>query len=317
MKIVTLLNNTGEGFPIESKRLREEPSVELRIHPFTSEQDIIRACQDAYIVGLSDARITKKVIDSLHECRLIIRYGVGVDNIDLDAARARDIFVCNAPSYGTIDVAEHAFGLIITLSRQTKEYDERLRSGNWAVRDDFPTFRLSGKTLGLVGFGRIARSVCVKAVAFGMHVLVYDPFIKKESVNSINVESSELNRLFEQSDIVSLHLPLSTTTEHFVDSNLLRRMKRNAIIINTSRGKLIDMEALVDCLVNERIAGAGLDVFPEEPFAANHPLLKMEHTVLTPHIAWFSHESIIALHEEVTDDMIRVLRNEAPINRVI
>jgi D-3-phosphoglycerate dehydrogenase len=317
LRKVVILSNTGESFPIEVQRFANDPSVELEVHEFTGEDDLITSCEYAHVVAFSDAKITRRVIEQLQCCVLLIRYGVGIDNIDLEAAKQRGIPVCNAPSYGTVDVAEHTMALIMAMSRQIPRYDSRLRNGDWTIDTDHSNFRLENKVVGLVGFGNIARKVCRRAQSFNMRVKVYDPYVDTQSYQSFDAEQVDLETLFSISDIISLHLPLNPSTEKIVGRRLLDRMKPNAILINTSRGKLVDLKALVYSLQRNLIAGVALDVFPDEPFALDDPILKCRNTILTPHVAWYSTESIVALHEEVTDDIIRVLHGKQPLNRVI
>ena len=313
---VVILSNTGEDFPIEERRIAQEEKTVLKIRQFTDEDSIISACEGAYIVAFSDAPITKRVIESLSSCRMLIRYGVGIDKVDLTAAKANNILVCNAPTYGSIDVAEHAFALMLSLSRQTVRYDNRIRSGCWDVGMDRPTSRLHGKTLGLVGFGRIARHLCASALGLGMHVLTYDPFIDDELARSNGAEKADITTLLSKADCISLHLPLNPDTHHFLNKASFEAMKESAFIINTGRGSLINLDDLVQALKDGQIGGAALDVYPNEPLPTTHPIFSCDNVVLTPHMAWYSRESIVSLHEEVTDDIVRVLRGTEPLNKV-
>lgn len=317
MKKIVILSNSGESYDIEKNTLLDVKQTKVVIAPFSDEKSIIKAVKEAYVVGCSDARITATVIDSLSTCKMIIRYGVGVDSIDLEAAKRKGIMVCNTPSYGTIDVAEHTIALLLALSRQITHYDNRLRHGPWAVDFPSPPSRLAGKTIGLVGFGRISQHVALIAQGLAMEVIAYDPFLSSEVFEKRNVVQSDLENLFKKADIISLHLPLTEESENLVGSHLLSLMKKSAFFINTGRGGLVDLDALTEALQRGEIGGVGLDVFPEEPLSFDHPLRQCKGAVLTPHIAWFSKESIIALHQEAADEMRRVVLHQKPLNRVV
>ncbi|HHU89168.1 MAG: C-terminal binding protein [Sphaerochaetaceae bacterium] len=313
---IVILSNTGESFPIEEERLLKEEKTELVITKFGDIQSIQDLCRKAYVVAFSDAKISKEVIDSLEKCHLIIRYGIGFDNIDLEAAKRRGIAVCNAPAYGVIDVAEHTIALLLSVSRQTVAYNSRLRGDNWSVAMDNPTFRLNRKVLGLIGFGRIARNVALAAKALGMEVVTYDPYLDPSFIGQFGVEVLSLEELYHRSHCISLHLPLSDATRNIIDRRALKEMQEGVVIINTSRGGLINLDHLVESLEEGQVGGAGLDVLPSEPLPMDHPIYQYKNVVLTPHIAWYSQESIVALHHEVCDDIVRVLRGEEPINRI-
>ncbi len=316
MRKIVILSNTGESFPIEEERLLKEEHTELVVTRFGDTQSVIDLCREAYVVAFSDAWITKEVIDKLEKCHLLIRYGIGFDRIDLDAAQRRGIPVCNAPTYGVIDVAEHALALLLTVSRQTEAYNNRLRDDVWSVALDNPTFRLNRKVLGLVGFGRIARHLAKGAQGLGMEVVTYDPFIEPALTEELGVRSLSLDELYGEAHCISLHLPLNDQTRGSVDREAFAKMREGVAIINTGRGELINLDHLVEALEEGKVRGAGLDVLPSEPLPLSHPIYRCKNVILTPHIAWYSQESIVALHNEVSDNIVRVLRGEEPINRI-
>ena len=246
-------------------------------------------------------------IEGLECCRGIVRYGVGTDNIDLEAAARRGIAVGNVPDAGVEEVSNHALALILALHRALPTLDRRVRSSQWGVADvTIP--RLSACTLGLIGLGRIGREVARKARAFLLHVLVYDPYVDHEVILSAGFEPVDFENLLARSDIVSLHAALTPATHHLLSRDAFARLKRGAIIINVARGGLIDQVALAAALRDGIVGAAGLDVFEKEPIAGNDPLLESTQTLLTPHAAWYSSGSSLELQRRAAERLATFLQ---------
>ena len=259
--------------------------------------------------------ITADVMAKMPKCRIIARYGIGVDTIDLEAATAAGIIVTNNPTYCIEEVAEHAMAMILACARKTVFYDRMVRDGRWEVPPGKPLFRLAGSALGLVGFGNIARQVAVRAAAFGMRVLYSDPFVKQGQFDAPGT-AMELNELFAAADIVSLHPPLTAQTRKMINDAALARMKPTAFIVNCSRGPVIDTDALVRALDAKKIAGCALDTTDPEPLPNPHPLRGRENVILNPHVAWYSEQAMKGLQAGAPGEVRRVLSGEWPINVV-
>src|SRR5438128_943112 len=232
-------------------------------------------------------RISKRIIDGLDRCKVIALGSVGVDSVDVAAATARGIPVTNVPDTFIEEVADHAMMLILATFRRVTTMDRLVREGRWAegrpLLSQFP--RLMGQTLGLIAFGHVARAVAVRAQAFGVHILAYDPYVEELVVSQYGVEPVNLTELLQRSDIVSMHAPSTTDAHHMLTEHHFRLMKPEAIFISTGRGPTTDEPALINALKEGWIAAAGLDVLEQEPPDANNPLLKMDNLILTPHVA--------------------------------
>ena len=259
--------------------------------------------------------ITADVMAKMPRCKIIARYGIGVDTIDLEAATAAGIIVTNNPTYCIEEVAEHTMALLLACARKVVFYDRLVRDGRWEVPPGKPLFRLSGSTLGLVGFGNIARQVAVRAAAFGMNVLYSDPFVKDGQFN-VPGKSADLDTVLAQSDFVSIHPPLTPQTRKMIGDDALAKMKRSAWIVNCARGPIIDTEALVRALDGGRIAGAALDTTDPEPLPNPHPLRGRENVIINPHVAWYSEQAMVGLQAGAPGEVRRVLTGEWPINVV-
>lgn len=259
--------------------------------------------------------ITADVMTRMPKCRIIARYGIGVDTIDLDAATKAGIIVTNNPTYCIDEVAEHTLALILACARKVAVYDRLVRSGRWEVPPGKPMFRLSGETLGLVGFGNIARQVAVRAAAFGLRILYADPLVRDAPL-SVPARKVELAELLSDADFVSLHPPLTPETRGMIDDAALARMKRTAFLINCARGPVVDTAALVRALDAGTIAGCALDTVDPEPLPEAHPLRGRDNVVITPHVAWYSEQALVGLQAGAPGEVRRVLTGEWPINVV-
>ena len=252
------------------------------------------------------------VIRTLDRCRIIARYGIGVDTIDLDAANERGIVVTNVPDYCIDEVSDHALSLALALARGVTLLDRRVRTGSWTPTDARPLHRIRGRTLGLVGFGRIARALAVKAAALGYHVVATDPYVADDAVRDAGVEPLSFDELLERADVVSMHVPLTDESHHLFGSEALARMKPGAILVNTSRGPLVDTAALRDALASGHLGGAALDVLEQEPPAPDEPLLLRDDVVMTPHAGFYSEESVRELQRKAVEQVVDALAGRRP-----
>jgi len=259
--------------------------------------------------------ITAADMAKMPKCRIIARYGIGVDTIDLDAATAAGIIVTNNPTYCIAEVAEHAMALLLSAARKIAFYDRMVRGGRWEVPPGKPIGRLAGSTLGLVGFGNIAREVAVRAAAFGMQVLFVDPYVQEGQFKAPG-KKVELPELLTQADFVSLHPPLMPATRKMMNDAAFAQMKPNAVLVNCGRGPLVDTEALVRALDSKKIAGAALDTTDPEPLPDPHPLRGRDNVIINPHVAWYSEQSMVKLQEGAPGEVRRVLSGQWPANVV-
>jgi len=248
-------------------------------------------------------------------CRIIARFGIGVDTIDLEAATRAGIIVTNNPTYCIDEVAEHTMALLLACARKVPLYDRLVRASRWEVPPGKPMFRLSGRTLGLVGFGNIARQVAVRAATFGMRILYADPFVAEGQFKEPGTKA-DLDQLLAESDFVSVHPPLTPDTRRMIDDAALAKMKKTAFLINCARGPVVDTDALVRALDAGKIAGCALDTTDPEPLPDPHPLRGRENVVITPHVAWYSEQALVGLQAGAPGEVRRVLTGEWPVNVV-
>ncbi|MEP6743587.1 MAG: phosphoglycerate dehydrogenase [bacterium] len=237
----------------------------------------------AGLVVRSETKVTADLMDAVATLRVVGRAGVGVDNIDVPAATARGIVVMNAPDGNTITTAEHTVALLIALARRVPQANSSLKSGKWD-RKSFVGVELQGKTLGIVGLGRIGRTVALRARAFGMRIVAFDPFIAAEQARDLEIELAPLDQVFAEADFLTVHTPLTPETRGIIGKDAFAKMKRGVRIINCARGGLVDEGALYDAIKSGVVAGAALDVFVEEPPARDHPLLQLDEVIATPHL---------------------------------
>lgn len=271
---------------------------------------------DALLVISAKAR--REVIDQLDRCSVIVRYGSGIDNVDVARATELGIIVANVPDFCLSEVADHTLALLLAAARKLRSMDRHTREGRWQARKQEKVRRIAGKVLGLVGFGSIAQQVARRAAAFDIEVIAYDPFIDPLRAQKLNVEIVGLDHLLERSDFVSLHVPLSKQTRHMIGEQELRKMKAESILINTGRGGLVDEAALVRALKEGWIAAAGIDVyeslpmFEPDPVFVHHPLFDLDNVILTPHTAGTSVESLEHLMLDGAREAVAVLCGHAP-----
>lgn len=308
---------TDSGFPNH----HQEEQILLQIGKvikasWQNEDELLSAVATADALLVQWAPITRKIIAGLENCRIIVRYGIGYDNIDLDAAAEKGIVVCNVPDYCVDEVADHTLALTLSALRQIPETDQSIRNGNWNIMLSRPVAPFSGQSFCLAGFGRIARGVAKRALGMGFKVKAYDPFVDPEFMKALKVDSLSSEELFLEADILSLHLPLQAATKHFVNAQQLGKMKPNALIVNTSRGGLIDSNALAKSLSEGQVWGAALDVFEEEPLPKTHALRVAPGVTLSSHVAWYSNQSIPVLQSKAAEEIYRFFSGESVKNRV-
>jgi len=259
--------------------------------------------------------ITSSDMAQMPKCTIIARYGIGADTTDLDAATQAGIIVTNNPTYCIEEVAEHTMALLLAAARKIAFYDRMVRAGKWAVPPGKPMFRLSGSTLGLVGFGNIARQVAIRAAAFGMRVLFADPFIKQGDFDAPGTKR-DLDTMLGEADFVSLHPPLVAETRKMMNDSAFAKMKPTAVLINCARGPIVDTDALVRALDAKKIAGCALDTVDPEPLPDPHPLRGRENVIINPHAAWYSEQAMVGLQAGAPGEVRRVLTGEWPVNVV-
>lgn len=288
--------------------------VVLRQYP--GREEFLRVARDADAVISQMAPLDAPVIEGLERCRAIVRYGVGVDSVDVAAATRKGIAVCNVPDYCTDEVADHTLTLALALIRKLPASIDYLRGGGWTHEPLRPIRRLSSLVFGLYGFGRIARAVAQRAAAFGFRLVAYDPYVPEDAFRRLGAERVEAGALLARSDLLSLHMPLTGETRHLMSRDSLGKVKRGALLVNTARGGLVDTAALVEALDRGQVGGAALDVLETEPIPPDHPLWSRANVLMTPHLAWYSEEALTQLQRSVGEECARVLRGEPPKNAV-
>ena len=294
---------------------REALSVtgaELRMAPDQTVEGILSVAADADALLVTYAKITAEVIDGLKACRVIGRFGIGVDNIDLAAAAEAGITVTYAPVYCLDEVSDHAMALLLSLVRKIPYATRLVSDGRWEMPAVVPIARLRGRTLGLVGLGNIPQTIVPKAQAFGLEVVASDPYAPDEVFERLGVRRVDFDELLTVSDYISVHAPLTAETEKMFNADAFAKMKTDALLINTARGPLVDTDALADALEAGAIGGAALDVLPIEPPAADFRLLGRDDVILTPHTGFYSEDALLDLQTTVATDVATVLTGGSP-----
>lgn len=281
--------------------------------PDGSEETLVSLAVDCDAIMTCFAQVTEKVVRSAQKCMVISRYGVGVDNIAVDAATELGIPVTYVPDYCIDEVSDHVMALLLSWNRQIGFYDRVAKEGRWeGTRSPVPLVRLRGRTMGVVGLGRIGRAVAAKAQAFGLNVLAHDPFLPTDGPRPEGVELVDLPSLLERSDYVSLHTPLSDETRGLIGANELALMKPSAFLINCARGPIIDETALYIALRDGQIGGAGLDVMEQALPPADHPMFQLNNLLVTPHVGFLSQESVHELEVRTAKATVDVLQGRMP-----
>lgn len=280
-----------------------------------TEDDLIAQCRGFKALINQYAPFTERVFSALPGLRMVVRFGVGVDNIDLKAATKYNVQICNVPDYGTNEVADQAMALVLALSRKVINNFEDIRNGVWDYTRVKPIYRLSKQTVGIIGAGRIGTAFALRARAFGFKILVHDPAKFAAGRLQDFMEHVEMDELLSQADIISIHCPLDGNHD-LINYTQLTRMKKNAFLVNVSRGGIVNEEALYRALKEGLIAGAACDVFKNEPLKKDNPLLSLDNFIATSHIAWYSEESCVDLERKVAEEAARGALGEDLLNVV-
>jgi D-3-phosphoglycerate dehydrogenase len=277
-------------------------------------ETVAPASRDADVVMIQSVRrlLSREIIKGLDRCRGIIRVGIGYDSVDQDACTEMGIALCNVPEYCVHEVADHAFALLMGSARHLARQDRWIREGRWDRLGARPARRLSGQSLGLVGFGRVARALVEKVKGMEFKLLAFDPFMPDETMRRHEVEPVSLEELVGRSDLISVHAPLTAQTHHLLGEREFDLMRPGAIIVNTSRGPVIDQKALVVALRTGKVAAAGLDVFESEPLEQGDALLQLENVTLTPHVAGYSEDAVGDLYRGACQTAIELLQGTWP-----
>jgi len=310
----TLVAITDSPFPSldPAKKVLAGLDPEYRMAASASADDILAVARDADAIFVTYAKLPGELLRQLKRCKVIGRFGLRVDNIDIKTAAELGIVVTYVPDYCLQEVSDHAMALILALARKVPFSNALVQAGRWEMPAVVAMRRLEGQTLGLVGFGNIPRRVAPKAIAFGFKVIAYDPYAGGETAHRLSVELVSFDRLLEISDHVSVHAPLTQETRGLFNTAAFGKMKKGAYLINTARGPLVDEKALLTALESGRLGGAALDVVVTEPLPKESPLLNRSNVILTPHTAFYSIEALVELQTKCATDVARVLSGEAP-----
>lgn len=289
--------------------------AELRLANGSTPEAILEVGRAADGALVTYAKITEEMIRQMTRCRVISRFGIGVDNVDIPAATRAGIVVTRVPDYCIDEVSDHAMAMLLAVVRKIPLANARTQSGKWEMPAVVPIHRLRGSVLGLVGFGRIPQLVAPKAKAFGMRVIAYDPYLPEAVFQREGVKQVEFDELVKASDYISIHTPLMPETHHLFNDGVFSRMKPSAYLVNTARGPIVDEAALANALDKKQLAGAALDVMEKEP-PAGSPLLGRDNVILTPHTSFYSEESLVELQTKAAEEVVRVLTGQKPANPV-
>ena len=290
--------------------------------PDENREEFFKVLETADAAIIADRKVGPEAIEKAKNLKIIARQGIGVDNIDLVKTKERGIAITNVPDYCVDEVSDFAMSLMFSLLRHVPSYDKHVKDGVWDINsihdiDGFPKMRrLNTQTLGIVGFGKIAREVARKAKAFGFKMLAYDPYVPKNLADQYGVELVDLDTVVRESDVITIHSPLTPETKHMFNLETFKKMKRTAVVVNTSRGPLIKEEDLCVALKEKLIAGAAIDVTEVEPPVKGSPLLSLNNLIITPHAAFFTKDSYDELRRRAAEEVRRVLLGEEPQNRV-
>jgi D-3-phosphoglycerate dehydrogenase / 2-oxoglutarate reductase len=311
-KVVYIDGKPGDG--VIERPVLEARDAELVLGGCTTDDEVVAVAHDAPAILNGMYWMDRSLFERLPNLKVVVRGGVGFDNIDIDAATDAGVVVCNVIDYGSHEVANHAFAMLLALNRKIVTLDRAAREG---LRKPPPqmmphTGRFAGETLGLVSFGTIARAVARRAHGFDMRVIAFDPFVEPAAAEALGVELLPLDDVMSQSDYLSVHTPLSERTRGLIGASQLALMKPSAYIVLTSRGGVIDEEALADALREERVAGAGIDVWVQEPTDPAHPLLAFDNVIASSHFAWYSEVSVVALRRAFAEAAADVLHGIMP-----
>ncbi len=307
----------GKEVQTADATLLREAGVDVQGERCKTEEDVIRVAGEADVLLDGMGPITRKVLTALTRCKVVARYGVGVDNVDLEAATDLGIIVTHVPDYCIEEVSNHAITFLLMWGKQMMAMDRTVRQGSWAGGQPTSYEKVQSihqQTLGLLGVGRIGMATALKARALSMEVLVYDPYTDPKKLEAEGLVVTDMSRVLAESDYISVHTPLTPETRGFISTEQFKAMKPTAFVINVSRGPIIDEAALIKALQEGTIAGAGLDVFETEPLAADSPLCQMDNVILSPHAAHFSPIGTVRARRQIGEEVLRALGGGYPIN---
>jgi D-3-phosphoglycerate dehydrogenase len=303
-------------FNIEKEEM-EKYNINVAAAQCKTEEQLIDVASDAHAIITQYARVGRKTIEALENCRVIARYGTGVDIVDVDAATEKGIIVTNVPNYCTDEVADHAMSLLLASVRKLFVYNQATHEGIWRWKSGQPIHRIRGSTLGVLGFGKIGRAIALRAKGFGMEIIVHDPYVGKEVLSEYGVIPVNFQVLLQESDYIIIQAPLTDETRNLFADDELRQMKKSAILINTARGPIVNNQSLYRALQEGKIAAAGLDDLQEEPakkknWRPENPLFNLDNVIITSHSAYYSEESIEEARRTASQEVVRVLTGESP-----
>ena len=310
---IAMSDTIWPNFDIE-KSVLKTIGAQLHLAENDTAESILAVAKEADAMVVVYAEITADIINQLEKCKVIVRTGIGVNNVDVAAATQKGIYVAYVPDYCWDEVSDHALALAFSLARKVTLLDNSVKNGTWDIAVAKPIFRLRGQTFGLVGLGNIARVAARKAKAFGFNVIAMDPFVSQADADPLGVQMVAFDQLLKESDIISIHCPLVDATHHLFDEKAFDKMKSTAFLVNTSRGPVVDTQALVAALKSDKIAGAGLDVLEEAPPDPNGELLKLDNAIITPHTGFYSDQSSDDLRKFSFEEVVRVLQGQKPKN---
>lgn len=318
MKAIVVDKNSADGLDYSiQKEIFEKAGIEYILEDCQNEDEIIERCKDADALLVIYRKITPRIMDAMPNLKVILRYGIGYDVIDVDAATERGIKVCNSPTHCLDEVATHTVALLLAAERKIVLYNDEVREGQWLANLGEKPHRLSSQTVGFVGFGNIARRAADFLTGFGFNMIAYDPFLSEEVIASKGARKVDLDELFAQADVITIHTPLFDSTYHMINKESIAKMKDGVIIVNTSRGPIINLNDLLEGIDAGKIKCAALDVLETEPnvdvkavFA--HP----DKIIVTPHAAYNSVEAEAQMMKVIAETAVKVLNGENPMNIV-
>lgn len=304
----------------EEKQVLESIGAEVVIANLNTLQEVIDECKDADGVMCNLAPMPAEVIEKLEKCKVISRYGVGYDNVDVAACTKKGIYLANVPDYCAEEVSDQALALMMACARKVARRDAQVRAGMWNIGKADPIYRITGKTFTFLGFGMIGKTLYRKIQGLNFaRVLIYDPYIDAQTIQSMGAEKAEWEEALREGDFISIHIPLNDKTRGIINDAAFDLMKPTVIIINTSRGPVIDEKALINALTTKKINSAGLDVHTKEPLDKDSPLMEIENCVLTDHVGWYSEEAMSELKRKVAENVRDVLlygKPKYPVNKI-
>jgi D-3-phosphoglycerate dehydrogenase len=312
MPTVVIAHTNQNEAETELAVLGRQPDLEIVFHPkldMPEAREALATC-DALTVGLHD--VTDEMLAAMPNCKIVVRVGTGYDAIDYEAAARRGVWVTNVPDYSIDEVSTHALTLMLALARHLKGHLNVIAEGDWHYLSATPIRRLRGQTLGVIGYGRIGSEMGRKGQGIGLRVIAHDRYLPDERIRELGAEPVDFDTLMRESDFISLHVPLNDTTRRIIDARALGLMKPGAFLVNTARGDVVDVDALVAAVRSGQIAGAAIDVLPVEPPPPDAPVLHEPNIIVTPHIGWASVEAGIDSRQRGMEDVLRVLRGERP-----